>query len=187
MSKMPFFGQLRNRLSNHCASLALVACAGLMFAYSAACSTADNTAKVVVVTPDKAQYEAVDGALSRSCGSVDCHGNANRNWRMVGFGSRRLDPAANPAGPGTSPAELDVNFASLVTLEPELVAAVTNDKGVKPERLSLFRKGRGLDNHKGGVRLIAGNVLEKCIVSWFAGKTDNAICQAAATGPATGP
>jgi hypothetical protein len=99
--------------------------------------------------------------------------------RLFGYSTGRLLATDAPLSVGTTDAELAENYRGVVGLEPEVITAVVASGGTNVQRLSLFRKGRGLDNHKGGVRMSAGDPLDKCLVSWLAGKLDTASCDAA--------
>ena len=75
--------------------------------------------------------------------------------------------------------EIARDFASLVGLEPEIMTEVTADKGADPERLTFYRKARGLEAHKGGTIVQAGDARDVCMTSWLAGQIDEAGCNAA--------
>ena len=63
------------------------------------------------------------------------------------------------------------------------MAQVVLSGGREPERLSLIRKGRGAEHHKGGTRLPAGSDGDRCIVSWLRNAVDADACAAAAEVP----
>ena len=144
------------------------------------CSTPGNQDAVVGLRgPDRTAFASVSPALIRSCGTLDCHGSRLRNMRLFGYSTGRLLAQDAPLSAGTTDAELDQNYRGVVGLEPEVMSAVVASGGADVQRLSLFRKGRGLDNHKGGVRMAPTDPLDKCLVSWLAGKLDAASCDAA--------
>jgi hypothetical protein len=58
----------------------------------------------------------------------------------------------------------------------EVVAA----GGAKAERLSVVRKMRGSERHKGGQLATAGDNLDRCVSAWLAGLVDVDPCRAAA-------
>ena len=116
-------------------------------------------------------------AMQPACGTLDCHGQVGRNMRLYGGRGLRLDPAANPADGETTIAEYNATYLSVVGLEPEALAAVLADGGRRPERLTLIRKGRGTEKHKGGQQMIAGDPLDACITSWLRGAIDQAACK----------
>jgi hypothetical protein len=104
------------------------------------------------------------------------------------FGSRglRLAADANPLDGNTTSAEYDATFWSVTGLEPETLTAVVQDKGADPERLSLIRKARGHERHKGGTLMSSGDPLDQCLVSWLAGAVVQGPCKVAAKYAAPG-
>ena len=64
----------------------------------------------------------------------------------------------------------------MVGLEPEVMSAVVSQGGAQPERLTLVRKARGTEAHKGGSLMNAGDDRDVCLTSWLAGKTDTVAC-----------
>jgi hypothetical protein len=141
----------------------------------------DTSARVALVAPDLPGFAPVSDLLDHRCGSLDCHGSVGRNLRLVGHEGLRLDPADVPGGSDTTAAELAANFASVVGLEPELMAAVFADGGARPERLTLVRKARGTENHKGGALIVVGDDQDLCLTSWLAGAVLQGACVRAVT------
>jgi hypothetical protein len=133
-----------------------------------------------LAAPSSAGFEQVADAMQPSCGTLDCHGQVDRNLRLYGGRGLRLDPAATSSDGTTSPAEYEANYWSVVALEPELLATVTNEGGRDPERLILIRKGRGTTRHKGGALMQPGDNLDQCIVEWLKGNVLVDRCFAAA-------
>jgi len=121
-------------------------------------------------------FEKVADALQPSCGTLDCHGQKDRNLRLYGGRGLRLDPAATPSEGETQPAEYDADYWSVISLEPEVMAAVVADGGRDPERLILIRKGRETTRHKGGKLMSPGDDLDRCLLAWVAGNIDEAAC-----------
>jgi hypothetical protein len=156
----------------------------LSFVIAAACSSPDPSGRFVADVPDEASFPPVADLLGRRCGTLDCHGTTARNLRLYGHEGLRLDPASRPSSkPNTTSAEYDEDFLSVVGLEPELMSGVVASGGAAPERLSLVRKARGTEHHKGGTIWNAGDVRDVCLTSWLAGKTDVASCQQAVANP----
>jgi hypothetical protein len=118
----------------------------------------------------------VADVLQRSCGTLDCHGQVGRGLRLYGGRGLRLDPRGNSADAPTSVAEYDESYWSVVGLEPELLSAVVQDHGRLPERLTMVRKARGVEKHKGGTLLMAGDAQDRCLLSWLAGALERATC-----------
>jgi len=90
----------------------------------------------------------------------------------------------------TTAAEIQANYLSASGLEPELtsevVAALSHadldgglDGGVvqsEVERLTLVRKARGTESHKGGAVFAIGSLEDRCLVSWFTGTIEQLSC-----------
>ena len=123
----------------------------------------------VLSAPPREGFEHVADAMQPSCGTLDCHGQQDRNLRLYGGRGLRLDPANDSADGNTEPPEYEANYWSVVALEPELLATVTRDGGQNPERLILIRKGRGTTRHKGGALMQPNDDLDQCIVEWLKG------------------
>jgi hypothetical protein len=145
-----------------------------------------NDVQLELLAPRRSGFERVADAMQPHCGTLDCHGQAGRNLRLFGGRGLRLAPAGNPLDGDTTPAEYDATFWSVVGLEPETLTAVLHDSGANSERLSLIRKARGHERHKGGTLMAAGDALDRCLTSWLAGTVDEAACQTGATYAAPG-
>lgn len=142
-----------------------------------ACAMPASDARVQETTPDRASFPAVADLLVHRCGSLDCHGVAARNMRLFGHEGLRLAPTDRPSSKGTTTtAEYDESYASVIYLEPELMSAVVAAAGASPERLTLVRKARGLEHHKGGALFRAGSPEDVCVTSWLAGHTETTTC-----------
>jgi hypothetical protein len=130
-----------------------------------------------LLAPERATFNPVANMLQATCGTLDCHGQLGRNLRLYGARGLRLDPKANAAEGSTTAREYDQSYWSIIGLEPEVTSDVTADKGARPERLTLFRKARGSERHKGGTLYAPGAAGDRCLVSWFAGNVDVAACK----------
>lgn len=151
-----------------------------------ACSTPAEDARIGVAIPDRGQFAPVAGYLDHRCGSLDCHGSARRNLVIFGCEGLRLGDADVPGcrrmgGTDSTAEEIDATFRSVVGLEPAVMTAVVNGKGAHPELLTLVRKARGQESHKGGALVVPGDAQDVCFASWLAGATDTDACAAAAT------
>jgi hypothetical protein len=160
---------------------------GLLVAFAAAegaCapSPADG-ARFAIVAPDPGTFAPLSAFLDHGCGSLDCHGQVGRNLRLVGHEGLRLDPADVPGDSPTTAKEIDANYASVIGLEPEVMSAVVREGGVRPERLTLVRKARGTESHKGGAVVVAGDERDRCMTSWLAESLDDAACVTALSTP----
>jgi hypothetical protein len=157
---------------------------GALVAAGLACASApDPNARVPIVAPDLGSFTPVSTFLNHRCGSLDCHGQWGRNLRLLGHEGLRLDPADVPGGSATTTAEIGANYESVVGLEPELMRVVVEEGGAHPERLTLVRKGRGTEHHKGGALVTTGDAQDRCMTSWLAGALEQTACTAALTTP----
>jgi hypothetical protein len=160
----------------------------LLLPLAGACSAPSN-ARIGIVEPDPAQFPPVSNYLDHRCGSLDCHGSPQRNLVLWGCEGLRLDPMDIPGcrsqggKKDTTPAEYDATFRSLVGLEPTVMTQVIQGGGKNPELLTFVRKGRGEENHKGGILIIPGDEQDVCITSWLAGATNTDACKQALNTP----
>jgi hypothetical protein len=162
---VPVTGSAR---SGACAILALylVGCTG----------PSDPTEQLAVQS--SAHFELVSGVLGTGCGSLDCHGQVGRSLRIYSQAGLRLDPEAFPSldGGTVSSVEIEANYQAVIALEPEVLALVLRDHGENPERLTLVRKGRGSESHKGGAAIAVGSTSDRCILSWLSSALDETAC-----------
>jgi hypothetical protein len=150
----------------------------------AGCTTAAADDREVPVLPDRTTFPKVADLLDHRCGTLDCHGTVARNLRLYGSEGLRLStmppvnrPTAHPTGPGaTTAAEYDEDFLSVVGLEPEILSEVISQGGANPERLTLVRKARGTEHHKGLAPFTVGDPQDRCLTSWLSGHTDTNAC-----------
>jgi len=164
--------------------IALVGFAGVVgLALGSGCSSPDASARIDPIGPDPATFQPVAHALAARCGMLDCHGSMYRNYRIYGYGSLRLLPTDKPNTPLTTTAEeAKASYDALVGLEPELMREVVLAKGAGLERLTVVRKGRGEEAHKGGKLIARGDDTDVCLTAWLRGQVpDPAACTRAAT------
>jgi hypothetical protein len=121
--------------------------------------------------------------LDARCGTLDCHGTTQRDMVLYGFEGVRLDTRTDPSEPVPLPGsqdttidELVADYHSVVGVEPEILTAVVLDGGAHPERLTLIRKARGTESHKGNRLWSEGDDADVCVTSWLASKVDTAAC-----------
>ena len=138
--------------------------------------------RAVLVAPSWEEFPEVGDALQLSCATLDCHGQVGRNLRIYGVGGLRLSAIDTPAGDPTTDLEYLASYDSLVSLEPETLASVVTLRA-DPNQLSLVRKTRGIEHHKGGQRARTGDSLDRCIVLWLTGKFDPNPCIEVANAP----
>jgi hypothetical protein len=159
--------------------LALCGFAVANIAVAFACSTPDTSARIDPIGPDRASFEIVAKVLVRKCGTLDCHGETHRNFRLYGYGGLRLpsDGRRPDVGGGDIGSdELEADYQAVISVEPEIMRQVVLDKGAAPERLTLVRKARGTEEHKGKSAVLIGDDADKCITTWLASAVDNAAC-----------
>jgi hypothetical protein len=152
---------------------------------ASSCSDVPTHARIGIDAPNgsEAEFGPVADYLEHRCGTLDCHGQMDRNLRIYGCEGTRLDPETAPGcsppplgGGFTTPAEHTGTYRSLVGLEPSVMSQVVADHGLHPELLTFVRKARGLEAHKGGTLITPGDDQDVCITSWLAGKTDTTAC-----------
>lgn len=149
---------------------------------ASACSSVDPNERTKVPAPlPAAVFKPVEGAMGAGCASLDCHGQPGRNLRLYDArGLRLMSPDVSGLGV-TSDAEIIADEESLLGLEPDTMALVLHEKGADPTRLSVVRKARGLEVHKGGVVWPEGSDGDVCLLSWLASNIDADACKRAAT------
>jgi hypothetical protein len=165
----------------------VVVCLGFgAVAALAGCNVPTANTTFTEAVPDRTSFPDVAQSMIAHCGTIDCHGTQYRNLRLYGNQGLRwlaTDQTLNP--PCTTSAEVDQDFDSVVGLEPEAMTAVVIGNGANPNLLTMVRKARGIEAHKGGTVMKVGDALDSCITSWLAGSTQTAECQDA--GPPTVP
>jgi hypothetical protein len=168
---------LRRGLSRGTAALAFVA-------VTLACSQPAPDARFVATTPDAASFPAVSAMLIQACGTLDCHGTVARNLRLYGDTGLRYSATDVPSAlvPTTND-EIAQDYDSIVGLEPETMSQVVASGGASPERLTFYRKARGLEAHKGGAVVGQGDARDVCITTWLQGHADGDACTAALSLP----
>lgn len=134
--------------------------------------TASDTSGVV--------FQPVSAVLESRCGTLDCHGSTFRPLRIYGKDGLRLPVAKEDWNPSlgkyedyytggpilTTPDELLQNYQSVVGLEPELMTKVV-EKAVFPVALTLVRKPRLAEKHKGGKIWDPAKPGDLCLTNWL--------------------
>ncbi len=155
-----------------------------IFAWPIACSPPSN-AQFTITAPDARLFPPVADLMGYRCGSLDCHGNAQRNLIVYSCYGLRLDQDAAPGcrdvgGTNTTPAEYTATYDSLVALEPGVMTEVVQSRGVDLDQLTFVRKARGEEAHTGGKLWSAGSPDDQCVAQWLADQSSTtATCQAA--------
>jgi hypothetical protein len=142
-----------------------------------ACNGPSPDDTVVVNAPSADTFTPVSPVLEIRCGTLDCHGSSARNLRTFGINGARLDPMGITGDQSTTPEEVLATYASVISVQPEVLNRIVNEGGLKPERWLLITKGRGTEYHKGGSRMLEGDDSDRCITSWVAGAVDVARCE----------
>ncbi len=157
--------------------VALFACATLG---NSGCSAPDANGRTVGKFPDPATFKPLANMMIARCGSLDCHGQPGRNLKIYGASGLRLAGGDEPtkAGPLFATAnEYEADYGSVCGLEPETLAAVVQDGGKNPERLTMVQKARNSQEHKGGAVIVRGDAQDRCMLSWLTGTIDAQSCQ----------
>lgn len=111
---------------------------------------------------------------------MDCHGKPARNLRLYTGSGLRLSAMDVPGSGSTTDEEYEASFQSIVGLEPEWMAIVVGESGAFPDRLTLVRKARGDEAHKGGAIFVPGDAADVCMTSWLSSTIDEDACKRAA-------
>jgi hypothetical protein len=167
---------------------AICSIVALLAPLAIACSAPDTAARVDPVGPDATTFPPVSLVLSRRCGSIDCHGSRYRNLRIYGYGGLRLRVDDRPDTPTTTtPEEAQATYDAVIALEPELMRDIVLAKGSGADRLTLVRKGRADEDHKGGKLIMRGDDADTCLMGWLRGVAVDDAYRAACTNAAKGP
>jgi hypothetical protein len=172
----------------------IVAGAVVVGALGACVSTPDVKATFTVTAPDYTGF-AGDGTsnnagvhafLERRCGTLDCHGQVGRAFRVYSAGGLRLaNDAGLVSGTGsTTPDEIFANYESLTGLQPEQLEAVVQGRDV-PTSLLIVAKPLALQTHKGGPVLAVADSGDHCLEGWLLGSNTEYVsyCNMAAQVP----
>lgn len=132
--------------------------------------------------PGPDTFTPVYETVQTHCGSLDCHGSAARAFRVFSVNGLRFETGSDSCegGPCLSgdtkvvpqdvkDAEVTATYYSFVGIEPELTAQVFAEHGIHPERLTIVRKARGDENHKGGKAIRRDGTADNCLTGWLAG------------------
>ncbi len=161
------------RLGAPVASALLLAGGGALFTgTTVSCAQVpDKTRTTEILQPDFVTYrDNVDAYLQRRCGTLDCHGQPGRAYRIYGFAGFRLyneDAGLVSGQQPTTPAEVLANYQAAVALEPEEMSRLVATQGAKPKNLLLLRKGLRIERHKGGQAMAEDDAGYKCVVAWL--------------------
>ena len=143
-----------------------------LLALAACASSPDENRLTFVITPDFDTYVAnVDAYLTRRCGSLDCHGQPGRAYRIYSREGYRLytiqDGSLVSGQQPTQPEEQRANFQALVSLEPEEMSRLMARQGENPNQLLFLRKPLKIERHKGGPAMAEDDPGYRCVVAWL--------------------
>lgn len=141
-------------------------------------SSPDKDALTFAIVPDFDTYVTnVDSYLTRRCGTLDCHGQPGRAYRIYSSRGFRLpsllDGGLVSGEQATDPQERRANFQALVGIEPEEMSrfmalnAPPPDDVEAPKKLLFIRKALKLERHKGGAAMAEDDPGYKCVVAWL--------------------
>lgn len=148
----------------------------------------EESVTVECPTADPRVFSGVSAVLEKHCGTLDCHGNSFRPFRI--YGQRGLRKPEEPDSPNLKPgeyaqyypgglettdAELLENARSICGLEPEktqqfreqIAAGGADPKELAGELLTIVRKARLQERHKGGRLWNEGEAGDQCLVGWL--------------------
>jgi hypothetical protein len=170
------------------ASLALALLGVAAVLGTSACITEQDLASAPITCPTEENFRAVSSVLERRCGTLDCHGVLARPLRIYGqYGLRRpqapveglpfdYDEYFTGGEVSTTDAEVADNYLAACALEPELMVSVLS--GEEPaEALTLVRKPRLEEAHKGGKIWDGTTKGDACLLSWIAGEVQPEPCR----------
>jgi hypothetical protein len=151
---------------------AMIAGAGALLAGGTSCANVpDETRFTLILTPDFNAYQTnVDNYLRRRCGTLDCHGQPGRAYRIYGREGFRLyneDAGLISGFQGTTDEERRANYQAIVGLEPEEMSRVIARQGDNPNTLMFLRKPLRLERHKGGPAMAEDDPGYRCVVGWL--------------------
>jgi hypothetical protein len=126
--------------------------------------------------PPIEDFRAVSAVLEQRCGTLDCHGDDARPLKIYGrIGLRAKLPAEaavdvdqyySGGSEQTTDFELELNYRSLCGLEPEVMNQMLAGD-LAPSDLTLVRKPRLQERHKGGKVWDEGKPGDRCLVKWL--------------------
>jgi hypothetical protein len=167
----------------------ILAAASMLIA--AGCSAVDPTAELTVKGPSfgaqGSAFRPISAVMERRCGTLDCHGSTYRPLKIYGqIGLRRPEAKDSTnvksfkdyysgGSEPTTEAELFDNYTSMIGLEPEILGAVVAGKDL-PDSLTLVRKPRLREKHKGGLIWNQSDPGDLCLINWLTGSNDTAPC-----------
>jgi hypothetical protein len=167
---MPSFA-ISSRSALVVGALVLGAMGSLVGGTTSCASAPDSRRFTEILAPDFPTYKTnVDAYLQRRCGTLDCHGQPGRAYRIYGFAGFRLyneDAGLVSGQQPTTDEEVLANYQAAVALEPEEMSRLMATQGAEPNKLLLLRKPLKLERHKGGPAMAEDDVGYRCVVAWL--------------------
>ena len=135
-------------------------------------SSPDENRLTGIITPDFDTYvQNVDAYLTRRCGSLDCHGQPGRAYRIYSREGFRLytilDGSLVSGQQPTQPDEQKANFQALISIEPEEMTRLMARQGDNPNAILFLRKPLKIERHKGGPAMAEDDPGYRCVVAWL--------------------
>jgi hypothetical protein len=136
----------------------------------------DTEGQTTIACPPIEDFRNVSAVLEQRCGTLDCHGDGARPFKLYGRVGLRA-PTLPEAGVDadqyfsggseqTTDVELTLNHRALCGLEPEIMSEVT--AGARPaDDLTIVRKPRLQERHKGGKIWDEGKPGDRCLERWL--------------------
>ncbi len=154
--------------------------AGLAFALPlvlvGACVSESDRAPTTFDCPPAADWPVVSAVLEHDCGTIECHGAPSRPLRIYGRNGTRASKDSAVGVEATTDEELAHNRDSVCGLEPELMTAVAAGDA-EIEALTVVRKPRLFEAHKGGRVWVDDSHGLACFASWLGGTVDVGECE----------
>jgi hypothetical protein len=152
--------------------LAVLGGMGALVTGSTSCASPPDSKRFTeILQPDYATYrQHVDAYLQRRCGTLDCHGQPGRAYRIYGFTGFRLynvDAGLVSGQQATTEDEILANYQAAVALEPEEMSRLMATQGADPNKLLLLRKALKLERHKGGPAMSEDDAGHRCVLAWL--------------------
>jgi hypothetical protein len=138
-----------------------------VLAFFAGCQDGLDARQPVTCADPKLFAEAVSPYIERRCGTLDCHGSAQRPLRLYGeLGLRHPLEENVSGGVETTSLERDANFESVCGVEPERMTEAVGDLGASADKLLIVAKPRDVRHHKGGKVIDEGSDADRCLTGW---------------------
>ena len=147
--------------------VATLAALSALFVSLACSGPSDKGLFAITPPPGPPAFNVVSDALDIHCGTLNCHGNNDRNMRIFGFYGTRLSDKDKTGAAATSEDEYQANFESIISIEPERLSQIVRSGGANEGKWVVLSKGRGTEHHKGGSRMTPGDAMDTCFTSWI--------------------